>query len=223
MTVWAAAASANAAWISAEALSAPVFTESETLAVTPRVVPDVAAAMTRPPVPALAEAEAREDGRSLPGHIGALTRAMQDGVTERSAKSSKKAAQMQRRLEQSASKLQDREQQSHRKRDAANHRMATNPAELMNCRQTTNDRKVINKYMACKRRVIRHDHMVAHHAVMRDMGAYHKQAVVPDRRYHPAAFGAGIHGYMFAKDVVRADFQRRRFAMIFHILRLMAD
>ena len=31
---------------------------------------------------------------------------------------------MQRRLEQSASKLQDREQQSHRKRDAANHRMA---------------------------------------------------------------------------------------------------
>jgi hypothetical protein len=42
-------------------------------------------------------AQAREDGRSLPGHIGARTRAMQDGVTERSAKSSKKAAQRERK------------------------------------------------------------------------------------------------------------------------------
>ena len=65
--------------------------------------------------------------------------------------------------------------------------------------------------------------MVSDHAVMRDMRAHHEQAVISDFGPHQAALGAGIHRDMLAQNVIGADDQFRRLAVIFQVLRLKSD
>src|SRR3984957_4094313 len=106
---------------------------------------------------------------------------------------------------------------------AANHRVPSDPHELMDCREPAEQRMVLDDDMAGEGRVIGHDHIISDLAVVRDMRPDHQQAIVADARNHAAAGGAGIDRHVLADRVVAADFERRRLAVIFQILRLVPD
>src|SRR5260221_7553984 len=106
---------------------------------------------------------------------------------------------------------------------AADHRMLADPDELMDGGKAADDREIGDHDVAGERRVVDHDDIVADLAVMRDMGADHEQAAVADPRHHAAARRAGIHRHVLADDVVAADDERGFLAVVFEILRLVAD
>ena len=58
---------------------------------------------------------------------------------------------------------------------------------------------------------------------MPDVAVREEGAAVADRRDRSAAGRAGIERDAFADDAVGADRQRTRLALVFQILRLMAD
>jgi hypothetical protein len=101
--------------------------------------------------------------------------------------------------------------------------MGTNPAELMNRRTTADDGKIGNMAMAGQHHIVGKNNIIAHNAVMGDMGIGQEGTTVPYFGDHTAALGARIHGYTFADQAIRADLKRRWFTMEFKILRLMAN
>ena len=103
--------------------------------------------------------------------------------------------------------------------------MACRPMRTNWCtaRQAAEDGVIADDDVAGQGRVVGHDDVIAEQAVMRDMGADHEQAVVADPGHHAAALGAGVDGHMFADDVVAADDQARCLALVFQVLRLVAD
>jgi len=52
--------------------------------------------------------------------------------------------------------------------------------------------------------LIRKHHMIADAAIMGDMNANHKQAIITDPRLHPPACGARIYGYVLPNRTIRA-------------------
>src|SRR6266849_10736580 len=106
---------------------------------------------------------------------------------------------------------------------AADHRMPADPHELVHRRQPAEYRMILDHDMTAERRVVDEDDVIADLAVMRDMGADHQQAMIADSRDHATAGGAGVDRHMLADRVVMADFQRRRLAGVFQVLRLEAD
>ena len=106
---------------------------------------------------------------------------------------------------------------------AADHGVPADPRELVNGAEPAEEGPVPYLDMAGKCRVVRHDHMIAHLAVMGDMHADHEQPVVADPRDHAAPGGAGIHGDVLADRVVGADDKLRGFALILEVLGDLAD
>src|SRR5579862_6343285 len=68
----------------------------------------------------------------------------------------------------------------------------------------------------------REDHMVADDAVVRDVRVRHHQRVTANLGDHPAAFGAAVDGGELANHIIVANFDDRRFALEFQVLRLRA-
>lgn len=115
----------------------------------------------------------------------------------------------------------------HRERDdvapdaghAAYHRLAPDTAELVNRRVAAEDDAVAQTDVAADDRIVGHDDIVADDAVVRNVRVNHKHAVAADaggqffrfftRNRGLAFWGAGVHGYVFADDVVRTDYQPR--------------
>ena len=106
---------------------------------------------------------------------------------------------------------------------AADHRMAADPHKLVDRAQPAEKGVFLDDDMSGQGRVVGHDHMVGDLAVMRDMGADHKQAVVADPGNHAAAGRPGVHCHVFADDVAAADDERGFFAAVFEVLRLLPD
>jgi hypothetical protein len=101
--------------------------------------------------------------------------------------------------------------------------MVPDADELMNGSQAAQDGMVADRDVTALSRVVRENDIITDDAVMGDMGRHHKQAVIADSGHHAAAFGAGIHGDMFANTIVGTDNQFRRFIMILQILRGVAQ
>ncbi len=90
-------------------------------------------------------------------------------------------------------------------RHAADHRVPADADKLMHRAQAAEKRVSVDNDMAGQSRVVGHDHVIADLAVMRHMGANHKQAIVADAGDQPAAGGAGIDRHIFADRVAAAD------------------
>ena len=65
--------------------------------------------------------------------------------------------------------------------------------------------------------------VVADLRVVAHMGIGQEGAAVADDRAQAAALGAGIHGHAFADHAIGADLEGRRLALIFQVLRDVAD
>ena len=74
-----------------------------------------------------------------------------------------------------------------------------------------------------ERRAVRHNHVVAEDAVVRDVGLGHNQAVVAGRGQAAAALRAAMDGDELADAVAPPDARLGRLALVLQILRGQAD
>ena len=108
-------------------------------------------------------------------------------------------------------------------RHAADERMRSHARELDDRRSAADDDVIADGAMPGEHDVVGEDDVVADMAVVTDVAVGKEGAVVTDRRRHPAALGAGVHGHAFADQALFSDRQRGRLALELQILRLMAD
>ena len=105
---------------------------------------------------------------------------------------------------------------------AAGDRKASDAAELMHCRQATDDRVIAHLHMARESAVVRENDRISDDAVMTDVRVGEKIAAVPNTR--PASSrSAAVDRDEFAKAIVVTDLQISRLAAIFQILGLLTD
>ena len=95
--------------------------------------------------------------------------------------------------------------------------------ELMHADLALANRVIFDHAVASQPGGRRQDHVVADDAVVRDVRVSHYQRVTADFCQHSAAFGAAVDRCELANHVVVADFDDRRFALEFQILRFRAD
>ena len=107
--------------------------------------------------------------------------------------------------------------------EAADHRLAADPHELVHGAKAAEIGVVLHLDMAAQRRVVGHDHAVADLAVVRDVDRCHEQPAVADPRDAAAAGRAGVHGDVLADLVVAADHQLGSLAAILAVLRPMPE
>ena len=106
---------------------------------------------------------------------------------------------------------------------AADDRVAAYADELMHAGEAAENGPVVHRHVAAQGRIVGHDDMVAHDAVMSDVGRDHEQAVVADARQHAAVRRPRTHGHVLADDVVGADLETRRLAPVLGVLGRMTD
>src|SRR5208282_4109067 len=102
-------------------------------------------------------------------------------------------------------------------------RLRADAAELMHPDLALANRVLLDHAVARQPRGRRQDHVVADDAVVRDVRVGHYQRVTADFCDHSAAFGAAVDRRELANHVVVADFDDRRFALEFQVLRFRAD
>ena len=95
--------------------------------------------------------------------------------------------------------------------------------ELVHARPAAENGEVADADMARQHHVVGEDDVVADLAVVPHMAVGQEGAAVADDGGHAAALGAGVHGHAFADQAVAADRQRGGLALVFQVLRLMAD
>ena len=81
---------------------------------------------------------------------------------------------------------------------------------------------VFQHAMAAEQRTVGDDARVTDAAIVSDVGVGHQEIVVADARL-PRVRRAPMDGDVLAEDVVVADFEARRFAVVFHVLRRFAE
>ncbi len=101
--------------------------------------------------------------------------------------------------------------------------MGADAGELDHRRAAADDGEIADRAVTGQHDVVGEDDAVADMAVVADVRVGEKGAAVADGGRHAAAFGARIEGHALADHAVAADGQRRRLAVIFEILRLVAD
>ncbi len=101
--------------------------------------------------------------------------------------------------------------------------MATDPAELVNGRETAENGVVLDFDMAGQRRGIGHDHPVVNLAVVGHVRIGHEQVVVADHRLAATIHRAAVQGGKLADAVAIADDQPGFLAAVLEILRVGAD
>jgi hypothetical protein len=97
------------------------------------------------------------------------------------------------------------------------------PAELMHRREAAKYRIVSNVHMAGQLGVVREYGVIADLAVVREMHVGHDPVVVADPRHARVLGCAAIKGAKFAYRVVVADFEPRRLAVVFFVLRHLSQ
>ena len=107
-------------------------------------------------------------------------------------------------------------------RAALHQRQRADAHELMHEAVAGNERAVMHRHMAAEQRAVRDDDVVAQLAIVADMAIRHQKIVRADDRF-PVRFGRAMHRDVFAENIVVADAQPRRFALVFQILRRVAD
>ena len=102
---------------------------------------------------------------------------------------------------------------------AADVGFATDAAELVNAGISAYVRAVFDKDVACERRSVRHDDLVAYDAIVRDVRLCHHEAIIAYLREHPSAFCASMNGDEFAYAIAPPDSGFRRLAPVLQVLR----
>src|SRR5579859_7389905 len=110
----------------------------------------------------------------------------------------------------------------HHLRATANHRHFADPAKLVDGRQPAYHRVILHHHVARQRRHVRHDDVVAEHAIVRDVAVGQNVIVRADAR-DLAVTGRAVNRDIFAERVVIADFHARDAALPFQILRLQPE
>ena len=105
---------------------------------------------------------------------------------------------------------------------ALHDRQCADARELMHQRVAGDEHPVLHRDVACQQRAIRQNDMIAHRAIVRDVRVGHDEIIGADHR-GVFNFRGAIDGGVFAKDVVIADDQARRFVFVFQILRRIAN
>ena len=81
---------------------------------------------------------------------------------------------------------------------------------------------VFQDAMAAHQRSVGENAVVADHTVMGDVGVGHEEIVVADA-HDPRLGCAAVNRHMLAEDIVVADFNPRRFVIVFEMLRPFAQ
>src|SRR5471032_2562001 len=105
----------------------------------------------------------------------------------------------------------------------ADESMRADLAELVHIRKTAHDDPVADFHMARQLRVVRENRVAADQTVMRQMHVGRNPVVIAQARHTAALHRASIERAEFADGVAVADFQARRLARPFLVLRLRAD
>ena len=101
--------------------------------------------------------------------------------------------------------------------------MGTDADPLVDGAKAAENGMVLDGDMSGERGVVDENDVVADAAVMGDMSSDHDQATLADLGNEAAAFGARIHGDVFAHDGVGADHQPALLAAVLEVLRRQAD
>ena len=94
---------------------------------------------------------------------------------------------------------------------------------LVHRRQAAHGHPIADLHVTAQRRAIRHHDLIAQLTIVRDMRIRHQQIVVADARHALVVGGAAIHGDGFAKHIAVADLEARRLAVVFLVLRRIAQ
>ena len=92
-------------------------------------------------------------------------------------------------------------------RHSPDHDLRSDPGELMNRRQPTDEDVVADLAVSAERGRGGKDHVIADDPVVADMAAIHEVAAIPNARHPTASDGTGIHGALFANNAAFSDFQ----------------
>ena len=104
---------------------------------------------------------------------------------------------------------------------ATSDRVLTNPAELMDRSQTTDDDVIFDDHVTCERSIVRKDDVIPDDTVVSDMAI--REVISMAAKHGLAIFGrASMNGDVFSKDIAAADLQMGRFTSVFQILCLLA-
>src|SRR4030067_3290076 len=80
--------------------------------------------------------------------------------------------------------------------------MGTNPAELMDRSQATDDRMIFDEDMSSQGCPIRHDDLVPNLAVMGDMGVSHDEILISKNRLPAPFYRASMEGDKLSNDIM---------------------
>ena len=100
--------------------------------------------------------------------------------------------------------------------------VGADPAELVNSGESADDGVIADFHMTRERGVVGKNRVTADDAIMRHVRVGEKQIVRADARPRIGS-GAAVHRGEFAKDVVVADLDIGRLALVFQVLRFFAD
>ena len=107
--------------------------------------------------------------------------------------------------------------------EATDKRMVPDAGELVDASAAADDDKVANGTMSGQHDVVGEHDVVADMAIVAHMAAGEKGAVITNAGDVPAAGRAGVHGHTFADRTIGADRQRNVLALVFQILRFVAE
>ncbi|MNE52881.1 hypothetical protein D3C80_1475770 [compost metagenome] len=96
-------------------------------------------------------------------------------------------------------------------------------AVLVHGAQAAQENLVADLSVTAQSGVVGHDDIVADHTVVTHVGAGHEQTVRSNARYARALRRAPVEAGVFTDDVVRADLQPHRLALVAIVLRVAAD
>src|SRR5438045_6494592 len=88
--------------------------------------------------------------------------------------------------------------------------------------ETADDRAIVDGHVPRHLHPVRHDHVVADHAVVGDVDVRHQKAPLADGGFAGRG-AAAIDGRVFANDGAATDFDPGLFALVLEILRVVAD
>src|ERR1700736_4047555 len=103
--------------------------------------------------------------------------------------------------------------------NAADHRLRSDPDELVNRRQAAHVDKIADLAMAAQRRRCREDDVVSDDTIMANMAVIHEITARADPRDAATLFRSDVHRHAFANGASLPDFEPGRLAAIAQVLR----
>lgn len=100
--------------------------------------------------------------------------------------------------------------------------MASDPAELVNPAEAPDHRVILDDDVAGQSAVVGKNDVMAHGAIMGDVGIGQKIPVIADDRFASRG-GPAVYRAEFPKGIMAADFEVGRFSVVFEILAALSD